>query len=125
MSHKKIGADRFSRFDVYWIQTNKQTNRHHDRQAKFIYRWRVRVGDQKGEKNYVRYFPKGFFQSCPLPILAAALRPHCSLRRLRRPNLTFRKLPLGKLQIWKVASWEVALGKMPLGKYLTTKEWRE
>ena len=27
MSHKKIGPDRFSRFDVYWIQTNKQTNR--------------------------------------------------------------------------------------------------
>ena len=38
MSHKKFGADRFSRFDVYWIQTNKQTNRHPDRQAKFIYR---------------------------------------------------------------------------------------
>ena len=34
MSHKKFGPDRFSRFDVYWIQTNKQTNR----QAKFIYR---------------------------------------------------------------------------------------
>ena len=30
MSHKKFGPDRFSRFDVYWIQTN--------RQAKFIYR---------------------------------------------------------------------------------------
>ena len=27
--------DRFSRFDVYWIQTDKQT----DRQAKFIYRY--------------------------------------------------------------------------------------
>ena len=35
MSHKKFGPDRFSRFDVYWIQTNRQT----DRQAKFIYRW--------------------------------------------------------------------------------------
>ena len=35
MSHKKFGPDRFSRFDVYWIQTNKQT----DRQAKFIYRF--------------------------------------------------------------------------------------
>ena len=34
MSHKKFGPDRFSRFDVYWIQTNRQT----DRQAKFIYR---------------------------------------------------------------------------------------
>ena len=31
MSHKKFGPDRFSRFDVYWIQTN--------RQAKFIYRY--------------------------------------------------------------------------------------
>ena len=36
MSHKKFGPDRFSRFDVYWIQTNKQTNRHPDRQAKGI-----------------------------------------------------------------------------------------
>ena len=43
MSHKKFGPDRFSRFDVYWIQTNKQTNkqtnRQTDRQAKFIYRF--------------------------------------------------------------------------------------
>ena len=42
MSHKKFGPDRFSRFDVYWILTNRQT----DRQAKFIYRWngvRLRV----------------------------------------------------------------------------------
>jgi len=31
MSHKKFGPDRFSRFEVYWIQT--------DRQAKFIYRF--------------------------------------------------------------------------------------
>ena len=42
----KFGPDRFSRFDVYWIQTNKQTpkqtnkhpNRQIPRQAKFIYR---------------------------------------------------------------------------------------
>ena len=27
MFHKKFGPDRFSRFDVYWIQTNKQTNK--------------------------------------------------------------------------------------------------
>ena len=39
MSHKKFGPYRFSRFDVYWIQTNKQTDRQTDRQAKFIYRW--------------------------------------------------------------------------------------
>ena len=26
-SHKKFGPDRFCRFDVYWIQTNKQTDR--------------------------------------------------------------------------------------------------
>ena len=39
MSHKKFGPDRFSRFDVYWIQTNKQTPKHPDRKAKFIYRY--------------------------------------------------------------------------------------
>ena len=43
MSHKKFGADRFSRFDVYWIQTNKQTNRQTDRQAKFIYRLVINI----------------------------------------------------------------------------------
>ena len=37
MSHKKFGPDRFSRFDVYWMQTNKQTDRQTNRQAKFIY----------------------------------------------------------------------------------------
>ena len=26
MSYTKFGPDRFSRFDVYWIQTNKQTD---------------------------------------------------------------------------------------------------
>ena len=38
MSHNKFGPDRFSRFDVYWIQTNKQSDKQTDRQAKFIYR---------------------------------------------------------------------------------------
>ena len=38
MSIKKFEPDRFSRFDVYWIQTNKQTDKQTDRQAKFIYR---------------------------------------------------------------------------------------
>ena len=27
MSHTKFGPDRFSRFDVYWIQTNRQTDK--------------------------------------------------------------------------------------------------
>ena len=39
----KVPHDRFSRFYVYWIQTNKQTNKQTDkqtdRQAKFIYRF--------------------------------------------------------------------------------------
>jgi len=37
MSHKKFGPDRFSRFDVYWIQTNKQTDKQTDRQTSQIY----------------------------------------------------------------------------------------
>ena len=40
MSHKKFGPDRFSRIGVYWIQTDRQTNKHPDTQAKFIYRLR-------------------------------------------------------------------------------------
>ena len=81
--------------------------------------------------NDVRNFSKGFFPSGNFPtvsfpksVLAAALCPHCSLQRLRGPNLTFLKLLHGKLHIWEVATWdfvtwEVALGKMPSGKYLT------
>ena len=38
MSHKKFGPDRFSRFDVYWIKMDKQTNQQIPRQAKYIYR---------------------------------------------------------------------------------------
>ena len=30
-SHKKYGPDRFSRFDVYWIQTNRQTPKQTDK----------------------------------------------------------------------------------------------
>ena len=33
MSHTKFGPDRFSRFDVYWIQTNRQTNKQTNRQT--------------------------------------------------------------------------------------------
>ena len=27
MSHTKVGPDRFSRFDVYWVQTDRQTDK--------------------------------------------------------------------------------------------------
>ena len=46
LSNKKFGPDRFSRFDVYWIQT--------DRQAKFIYR-RI-FNCQKDLKYYLRFY---------------------------------------------------------------------
>ena len=77
-------------------------------------------------------FPSGNFpslsqpqRSALKPILVVALGPHCSLQRLRGPNLTFGNLPLGKLHIWEVATWEIvtwegALGKMPLEKVPNT-----
>jgi len=37
MSHKKFGPDQFSRFDVYWIQTDRQTDRQTNRQTSQIY----------------------------------------------------------------------------------------
>ena len=40
-SHKKCWPDRFNSFDVYWIQTDRQTNKQTDRQAKFIYRLEI------------------------------------------------------------------------------------
>ena len=36
MSYKKFGPDRFSRFDAYWIQTNKQTNKQTDKPNLYI-----------------------------------------------------------------------------------------
>ena len=92
----------------------------------------------KGRKDDVRYLLKGFFpsgnfprvfsqaatsqmcnfpsrsqiqRSAPQPIQTAALVPHCSLRRLRGPNLTCGKLSLGKLYIWEVATWEIVTWK--------------
>ena len=41
---------------------------------------------------------------CPLAHPSCCVRPEFSLRRLRGPNLTFGKLPLGKLHIWKVVT---------------------
>ena len=62
MSHKKFGPDRFSRFDVYWIQTNKQTNRQTDRQAKFIYRYSyfraVYLSWIKNKKQFLKNYAK-------------------------------------------------------------------
>ena len=60
----------------------------------------------------------------PIAYASRSVRPFFSVRRLRRPNLTFGKLPLEMIYIWKVSTWqivtwEVTLGKMPLGKYLT------
>ena len=36
MSHKKFGPDRFSRFDVYWIQTNRQKDKQTDKPNLYI-----------------------------------------------------------------------------------------
>ena len=36
-SHNKLGPDRFSRFDVYWIQTDGQTDRQTDKQTSKVY----------------------------------------------------------------------------------------
>ena len=41
MSHEKLGPDRFSCFDVYWIQTDRQTNKQRNKQTdkpNYIYR---------------------------------------------------------------------------------------
>ena len=35
-SYTKFGPDRFSHFDVYWLQTNKQTDRHPDKPNLYI-----------------------------------------------------------------------------------------
>ena len=43
MSHKKFGPDRFSRFDVYWIQTNKQTDRQTDKPNLYIDEFPLKV----------------------------------------------------------------------------------
>ena len=36
MSHKKFGPDRFSRFDVYWIQTNRHPNKQTEKPNLYI-----------------------------------------------------------------------------------------
>ena len=36
MSHKKFGPDRFSPFDVYWIQTNRHPDKQTDKPNVYI-----------------------------------------------------------------------------------------
>ena len=64
MSHKKFGPDRFSRFDVYWIQTNKQT----DRQT-----------DKPNFNNILCYNIKKYFSQ----------HPHFADLKLRKPHILF------------------------------------
>jgi len=61
----------------------------------------------------------------PQPVLAVVLSSpsHCNLRRLRGPNLTFRKLPPGKLHILEVAAWENIFGKVHNTYYLSLFIW--
>ena len=55
-SHTKFGPDQFNRFDVYWIQTNKQTNKQTYRQAKFIYRfWNYKFKLPKPDKKKLSF----------------------------------------------------------------------
>ena len=68
-------------------------------------------------------FPSGNFpslsqpqRSALKPILVVALGPHCSLQRLRGPNLTFGNLPLGKLDIWEIAACEIVTRKIAFVK---------
>ena len=46
------------------------------------------------------------------PIVATVFGTRCSLRRLRRPNLTFGKLYIWEDATWGIVTWEVAFGKM-------------
>ena len=63
-SHTNFGPDRLSRFDVYQLQTNKQT----DRQAKYIYRcmWEKkiwRVGGGEWISSHWNVYKKGILSS--------------------------------------------------------------
>ena len=61
MSHKKFGPDRFSRFDVYWIQTDRQTNKETDKPNLYIdiqgYPQRKRFKRRLYETSVFRLFP--------------------------------------------------------------------
>ena len=66
--------------------------------------------------------------ACPTPdVLVTKVGPYpnldavlahipCSLRRIRRSNQTFGKLPLGKLNILEVTTWETVIWEVTLRK---------
>ena len=63
MSQKKFGPDRFSRFDVYWIQTNKQTDTMTSQiyiyiymNVLFYYKHYIRFKQKKGLNRQFRKF---------------------------------------------------------------------
>jgi len=71
-------------------------------------------------KNVIITFQKAFSQVATSQMLnfcsSRSDRPRCSLRRLRRPTITFGKLPLGKMHIWEVATMETVTCKVALRK---------
>ena len=59
--HKKIGPDRFSRFDVYWIQTDTNHEKQTDRQAKYKYRREWEKAEDKNKETHVTSILKDWF----------------------------------------------------------------
>ena len=53
MSHKKFGPDRFSRFDVYWIQTDKQSIYN-------IYRYMLTIACETALPNWLNFFKENY-----------------------------------------------------------------
>ena len=81
----------------------------------------------QGENSQMRNFPCENFPSLPQPklsdpytILTAPFGPYSSLRRLKGPNLTTWKMPLGELHIWEVSTWEILIWEVALGKIPNT-----
>ena len=70
MSHKKCGPDRFSRFDVYWIQIDKQTNRQTDKPNLYIDQLRKPRVDIGLNLNYFGNFSKFHGQRWALQLVS-------------------------------------------------------
>ena len=54
---QKIGPDRFSRFDVYWIQTDKQSIYI----SRYIYK--LAIADQKAGPNWIKFLEETHWYS--------------------------------------------------------------
>ena len=118
MSHKKFGPDRFSRFDVYWIQTDRQTDKHQDKLNLFFYfqyfhlKLKSRPGLTRARKTCIRFLRfKNHVLVCnnletELSIYTFPFNRICQQKRIKKGGSSFYLICQIVIKLWSAVLWD-------------------